>query len=555
MGAHLGDWLYWQETGRHIGYEAAELTQSADSLVLMLMAHWPWVLALLGITALVGLIKWVPATRQQRTWRIEASLLGVILATVLIVRGGPTGLPQGPHEALRIGSAPQAVAALNGAYAALYGLTKDNSLKAPDLDWLTLEEANQLVASLYPTPARLTPVAVEQPVAPINVVMVLLEGWSTAVAKPLADGTPVTPNFNVFAEHSLSVDAMISGGSRTTEGMFSTFCSYQNPLGRSVAQTQLAMHPYDCLPHQLSNAGWQSAFFQGSHEDTSGTGSFAQGLGFQASYGKDDIEQRTHPENYWGVYDEDLYRFVIDQMDSMTEPMLVGINTNTTHDRQLSPGSKRLVEETDSAAQAINVLHLADHELGDFLTALEARDWQHPWMVVLVADHTSRVDSSTLERYTIPFALHAPGLITPQRIPQVAHQRDIAPTVLDIIGLDMPHAMGISLLQPNAERFAEYYSNGSIGWISGDTLLEFSLSEPQQAACYRWRTDPLMKQPEACTAEAAHQQRLAYALTKLAQHNLYQGTTRAFHSPTQTATGIEHMQAGNRQAVEAHRDS
>ncbi|SFU52984.1 LTA synthase family protein [Halomonas korlensis] len=538
--AQLGDWLYWQETGRHIGYEAAELMNSAGSLGGMLISHWPY---LLGILVLLGVVSRVPVaeTRHRVRFAPELAMLAVIVSTVLIVRGGVSGVPQSPDDALRLGNPDAATAALNGAYAALHGLQRgqEHALAPMPLDWMSDDEARSRVNRLYPdvSPSNGEP-------RQMNVAFVLLESWASVFMAPLDNGRPVTPRFDALAERSLHSDDLIAGGRRTTEGMFSLFCSYQNPPGQTIAQTDLARYDYDCLPERLAQAGWQTAFFQGSHENTSGTGAFAQALGFRESLGKEDIKQRQLPENHWGVYDRDLYRFALERMGKMHEPMLVGINTNTTHDTQVPAGITPLIDSDSRAAGIRNTLHMADEEVGDFVDAIESRDWQHPWLIVLVSDHTSRVEGSILERSRLPFLLYAPGIVEPGRLSRTGHQRDIAPTLADLLDLPLPEAMGHSLLDPTAPQLAEYHQAGTLGWVMDDQVVEFSLLDPTQGRCFGWQPPTAQGPEQACDERALQGAKNAYALTQQAQRHLFDGTTAEFARQARQQTADHSFASG-----------
>ncbi|TDY00105.1 LTA synthase family protein [Thiohalophilus thiocyanatoxydans] len=521
LAAHLGDWLYWQETGRHIGYEAAELFNSLDSLLNMLVEHWPWIIGLLIATALFFTVRWVEVDKKPgQRLRPELSLLGVLLLSVLFVRSNASGIPQGPHDAMRMADASETAAALNGAYSALHGLQNTHGeLRRQPLDWITAREAESNLQALYPIP-RAIPEQVQ--VRPINLFLVFLESWSTRHMQPLEDGTPVTPNFDALAARAFADRDMIAGGMRTTEGMFAVLCSYQNPLGQTLARTPQALFDYDCLPRRLADAGWSTAYFQGSHENTSGVGAYAQSMGYALSEGKQAISRRDYPENNWGVYDHDLYQHVLRALSEMPEPVHIGINTNTTHDIQLREDFAPLVAPDSRLNIERNVLHLADHELGEFVSALEKRDWHYPWMLVLVADHTARVRRTGVERHQVPFAIYAPDLVEPGTPERIAHHRDIAPTIAEILDMPMPYTLGYSLFDESAPQIAEYYHNGTLGWFVGDDqVIEIPLARPEQARCHNWRRNPELDNPQPCRNGSDDQIRRAYSLTKSAQEHLF----------------------------------
>lgn len=412
--AQLGDWLYWQETGRHVGYEAAELANSAGSLGGMLIDHWPY---LLGILALMGVIARVPIAEKRHRMRFapELAMLAVIVATVPIVRGGVSGVPQSPDDALRLGNPEAATAALNGAYAALHGLQRGQkyALEPMPLDWMRDDEARSRVNRFYPD-APLPNGVPHQ----INVAFVLLESWASVFMAPLDDGRPVTPRFDALAERSLYSKDLIAGGRRTTEGMFSLFCSYQNP-----------------------------------------------------------------------------------------------------------PGITPLIDSDSRAAGIRNTLHMADEAVGDFVDTIESRDWQHPWLIVLVSDHTSRVEDSILERSRLPFLRYAPGIVEPGRPSRTGHQRDVAPTLADLLGLPLPGAMGHSLLDPAAPQLAEYHQAGTLGWVMDDQVVEFSLLDPTQKRCFGWQPPSAPGPEQPCDERARQGVKDAYALAQQAQRQLFEGTT------------------------------
>ena len=105
-------------------------------------------------------------------------------------------------------------------------------------------------------PESLIPALYEgyHPVAPQlhrpNVVFFFLESWSWVKISPT-----ITPFLFEVMERSLRPNVMLANGHRTTEGIFATLTSYQNPLGKSVAKTQLQDYTYDSIVDILNKDG------------------------------------------------------------------------------------------------------------------------------------------------------------------------------------------------------------------------------------------------------------------------------------------------------------
>jgi len=526
------DFVYFLESGRHLTYEIRDLANSSGSIALETLAHWPLVLLALALAAAYAGVspglRPAPGGGSPARRRLRGLALALVALAVMVVglRGGIDGIAQSPASAFQIGDARLAAIALNGAYSSLYGLVAGDSLKRVPVVVQSARPAIEIVRELYderpgapPGPARIA-----------NVLVVLLEGWPATFSRSYAAPFDGTPEFDRIRDRSLTVEALLAGGRRTTEAVFSIFCSFQNPLGQSVATSRLQHGRYDALPQLLRDRGWKTLFFQGSNSFSGGTGPFAQALGFAKSYGKRDIPGfDALPQNGWGVFDRDLYRFALKKIEAEGEPFLAAINTNTTHSLELPPWAPTAAGGSSPDERHRRVVGSADQDLGEFIRILDGRSWRYPLIVVLVGDHPSHERRSRFVSYHVPFAIYAPGLIAPERLPGAATQRDIAPTITDLLGIPSPSWAGQSLLRSFGRRFAEYYHDGILGWIEGPALVEIPIgSEAAQPRCYAWRDDPLQLAPELCPNDLQQQVARATAFTAYSQELLFTGRSREF---------------------------
>jgi phosphoglycerol transferase MdoB-like AlkP superfamily enzyme len=309
---------------------------------------------------------------------------------------------------------------------------------------------------------------------------------------------------------------MLANGHRTTEGLFCTLTSFPNPLGKSIAKTQLQSYHYDSLISLFNKKGYSSIFFQGTSKDTSGTGSLAQSLGFTQSFGKRDVTVRKYPMNYWGVQDYDLYNFVLTKLPK-EKPFIIGINGATTHDNVIPkdfPFQNYVKEE--GLNKSLNALHFADYSLGIFLEKMQKA---YPNTIyVFFADHCGGRVSGNLDNYKIPFVIYAKGL-QPRLVHTVLSQMDIAPTVVDLVFGDyknyLPNATGKSLFS-DSKFFAPYFHNGILGWVEDNKKLEYNL----QNHSYKCDGDKTL-----CEDLKEHMLSYTYTTQKL----LFDGKTELFH--------------------------
>jgi phosphoglycerol transferase MdoB-like AlkP superfamily enzyme len=534
---HGADLLYYAEAGRHMGYELKEGLNSGGALAASIFTRYALPVALqllfiaIAILAIGRLFRRIAGEEPGNAplkLRIatEALSLPILLLAVLGVRGGLQSVPLEPLHAQRIGHPQHATLALNGVYNALFSSITPYSVN-PLFAEPPANEALALTRSLLSP----TPVAIKGEALQHNVVVILLESGAGAYMAPYGHERITTPHFDQLRTEGLATRAMLAGGSRTTEGMFATFCSAQNPLGQTVAQSQLQNYNYDCLPKLLREAGWHTSFFQSSNKETSGTGSFAQLLGFRESFGKSDMAAAPHQygQNSWGYHDPDLYRFALDKMRALPQPFLVGINTNSTHDNQIPDGVEPLLPMDNRANSYQSMLHFSDAALGEFIKAVRNDITFANTIFVLVADHSGLTPPTALQKHLIPFAILAPGLEARQ-LDSIATQRDVAPTLLQLLNIETPrHFTGRSLLSDNhSPTFSDYYHQGVLGWIEGNKAIEFPITKPGQLNCFSLEKRLDSKQQTRCGEKATEMQRRALAFTHTSQSLLFSGELSRF---------------------------
>ncbi|ART82623.1 hypothetical protein CBP31_08315 [Oceanisphaera profunda] len=523
------DAIYWLEAGRHLTFEVFTGDGSEAGLIATaITVYLPQTLAGFGLIILFTLIIWRMSLNHSTftalAWPYGLSLFviwGLLAATA--IRGGWSDAPQSPMSAYKIGEPSQAALAWNAPYAISYYLAKGKKRAAQQQTAEPSTEDKALLARLYRERlnTQLQPVTKQA-----NVVVVLLESWVAADLYSYGQQVDAAPHFDRLRKSSLTTQALYADGYRTVEGTFATFCSYPNPIGGGVAGTQLQGANYHCLPRILNDQGFSTHFIQGSGKGI--VGAFAQSLGFTHSYGKTDYEF-TGTKNYWGYMDDDIYRFALDKLEALDGPYLMTVNTGTTHDTYLPQESDYIFGKDDRAALRRNALHHADAALQRFLDELP-RVVTKPTLVVLVADHTSRAASEGLERNAIPFLMFATdGSLPLTTLPVNAGQLDIAPTIVDWLGGNVPWFTGQSLLAEQYTGFAHYSDGQSVNWVESNQLVRFDVTTNDNAECFLISDNGLALNSKSC-ANVHYDNMLerARAYTRYTQSLLFKGKTSEF---------------------------
>jgi len=547
MSLQIGDTVYFVEAGRHVSYEMRDALTDASGLFMTAVTKHgffivlSYVLAVAVIFILLKQAKKAAVFSGSRSFvaefklKQEASLFVVLLLSVIIVRGGVTGLPQSVISAFKIGDAQQAIITMNGAYSVVYGaINSQKEISQVAVKLPSGIDVNNVMRSLYPVSPDFSAPAGD--VKKYNLIFILMEGWPADTMSAYGYEKLTTPFYASLKAKSVAPLGVISGGVRTTEGVYATFCSQQNPLGKTVAQTSLQNNHYRCLPDILKQYGWHTAFFQGSHKETSGTGAFAQSLGFSESYAKEDLPPGRYKHNYWGAHDPDIYDFVLDKLDKMPQPFLIGVNTNSTHDVQMPEGVKAFFDGDSRKQKYQSILRFADHAMQEFFEKIKHKPYYKNTIFVLMSDHTGGKHRTTAMRYFIPGIIYAEDLIAGAAVNRYVSQRDFSPTVLDILGLPAsPSFSGksfwpksVSMPEDNVH-FADYFDSGTIGWVSGDVLVETSVINPAEIKCYSIESGLLHALSTDCDDRYKTQSINALVFTSYSQRLLFTGETRMFN--------------------------
>jgi hypothetical protein len=497
------DAIYAKESGRHLTYEIFSLGSLGGSLGSLVEQNWLKVIFSLLVASFLTRSHQVLIPPVRGLFKTIFLFIFTLGLGICLFRGFE-GIPQDPSWAYRAGGgATGANISLNGAYSILWAFFEGPKITRENVEIATSIKTEEVFEKWKAGRGIKTPLHNFDG----NVVIVFLEGWPGVYVDRKENGKEILPFFNSLRKDSMSVELMLAGGHRTTEGLFATLCGLPNPLGKSIMSSELEHKDFLCFPQLLKT--YSSAFFQGSDQLTSGVGPMALKTGFKESYGKREIPGiEKLPQNAWGVFDKSLYDFTLSRMDQMTEPMLIGLNTNTTHDLALPPGASPYFGDENERVYHFSTTHHADSELKYFYEQLKKRPWKKDWVLVLVSDHTSFSAQNIFEHYAIPFLMkyHA---VTPGAKPPFAEglvkgaftQNDVGTTIADMMGLPVETFLGRSMLHP--QDFSEgsaIFHLGQTAWFEGPWAVVFNIRHFGKKECYLWEQDPGLKNKQICPA-------------------------------------------------------
>lgn len=222
----------------------------------------------------------------------------------------------------------------------------------------------------------------------------------------------------------------------------------------------------------LKERGFHTAFLRGANETYMNENVLFHQAGFQEVIGATYF--KTRPEyapyvNWWGLLDRKLFDYALEFLDAHKhEPTFITLLTVDSHVPlgRLDYLNEKYTE-IDHPHYQMPTLPRAFARFGQdverFLNGLKARGlWDEKTLVLIMPDHPSYSNTPTNDLFTpfqpefdnLPFIIVTKNKIAaPVTTSPLASQLDIAPTVLDLLDMDMPRGFfGHSLFDVNAKR-------------------------------------------------------------------------------------------------------
>jgi len=171
----------------------------------------------------------------------------------------------------------------------------------------------------------------------------------------------------------------------------------------------------------------------------------------------------------------------------------------------------------------------------EFFDKLKNKPYYKNTLFVFMSDHTSGRRSNSFAKYLIPGAIYGEAIVPVKKLDQFVSQRDIAPTILEILGLPASFSFaGKSFYSPTEkesddEYFSDFYNSGNISWVRGREIVETNISQPEIVNCYSIDVETMMALGKECDAQSEQLSEQSLVFTSYSQERLFKGETEQFY--------------------------
>ncbi len=301
---------------------------------------------------------------------------------------------------------------------------------------------------------------------PRNVVLILMESVR-AYETGLAYEGPiqVTPNLKQLAQSAIEAPNFYAVGHQTVRGEGAVLCSMLSDVGGAPTYVRHPEVRTPCLPEILQDQGYSTYWISGFRSTYFNKKEFLTRHGVAHIDDMSQVPRRMlkTPIVGWGPSDVDIFSHAIDVLRHERKPFFAEIMTLSNHHPFshnygiAQPDAARDVHQDPMYRDYLRGIHYTDYAIGKFFEMAAHEPWFDNTLFIITGDHGAHAYPRGVDRQSTPARMNEMFFRVPflmllperkhQRLDAVTSQVDIAPTVLDLLGVRASNAfMGVSML-------------------------------------------------------------------------------------------------------------
>lgn len=352
---------------------------------------------------------------------------------------------------------------------------------------------------------------------PKNIVLITVESLSAEYLDSF-DGkqSGLTPQLDKLAAAGLKFSNIYATGTRTVRGLEALSLGTPPIPGQAIIHRPGNSH-LATLGEQMRSQGLTPYFIYGGYGYFDNMNNYFRGNDYKVIDRTDFPTASIAAENIWGVADESLFAntlVTLDQAHAQGRPFMAQVMTTSNHRPYTFPAG-RVAGKQGTRSAAVSY---TDYAIGEFIRQAQSKPWFKDTLFVIVADHCASVAGKTslpVAKYRIPLILYAPDLLKPGVVSRMASQIDIAPTLMQVMGMPQTGFFGASMLAAQQGEPRAFISNyQDLGYYKHDQLIVLSPRRTVKAYAidpHSFEASPIAVNPQLASEAIAYYQTADHA--------------------------------------------
>lgn len=279
---------------------------------------------------------------------------------------------------------------------------------------------------------------------PYNVVIFLQESLGAEYVGSLG-GLPLTPEFDKLTKEGMLFSNLYCTGTRSVRGIEAVVTGFLPSPSESVVKLSNSQTGFYTLAENLREKGYETSFIYGGMANFDNMAAFFNGNGFSTIIDEKDFEEsKAAFKGTWGYSDEDLAVKANSYFKSMGDKPFFSLMFSTSNHEPFEFPDGR-IELYDKKKNTVNnAMKYADFSIGKFFEMAKKEAYFKNTIFLVIADHNTRTYGKNLvpiNKFHIPALLIGPNIPKNKSYDKLCSQIDIAPTLLNFIGMDINNPM------------------------------------------------------------------------------------------------------------------
>jgi len=280
-----------------------------------------------------------------------------------------------------------------------------------------------------------------------NIVFILMESFSSEFLEWENNEKSLTPYLHSLIENSYYFENFYSAGIHTNNGILATIYGFLPQFDKLCLNTG---QYFFGIPMNLKEYGYRNLFFITGNPNYDNMYVFLKDNGFDKIYSQNDYPTDKRV-NFWGVPDDYIFKFGINELNKMHEenkPFFATFLTVSNHPPFVIPKKYKNVGNNEMES----IISYVDDSIKEFMEDAKKQDWYKNTIFVLLGDHGKIIGEQTydmpLSYNHIPLIIYSDIFDKPKKLKNFGGQVDVYPTIMGLLNRPyINNSLGVDLFK------------------------------------------------------------------------------------------------------------
>ena len=237
-----------------------------------------------------------------------------------------------------------------------------------------------------------------------NILIMIMESFTAKAVGCVGGIQGVTPNLDSLSHTGVLFSNCYSNADRSDKGLVCLLSGYPAQPTTSIMKLTDKAQKLPHLSHKLKDEGYSASFYYGGDIDFANMRSYFVTGGYKPIVSKSEFSH-SDMNSKWGAHDHVVLKRWLTDICSFRQPFCSVLFTLSSHEPFEVPHSSRFLDNTEGG-MFLNTIHYTDSCIGDFVRRASVEPWWSNTLLILIADHGSRLPDNSpnyvTEKFHIP---------------------------------------------------------------------------------------------------------------------------------------------------------